>query len=189
MGRVADLCFEMMKAAAALLLAGMVVMVFGNVFLRYVFNSGIVVSEELARWFLVWMTFLGATVALRERRHLGMDSLVKLLSRRGRKATALTSHLLMLMVTWLLLSGSWTQMWLNIDVEAPVTGLSTGWFYGAGVFFGALAIPILLHEVWRIVTDRATDDELIGVTESEDLAEVAHIERDLAENRARGAAR
>ena len=49
----------------------MVVMVFGNVVLRYGFNSGITVSEELSRWLFVWMTFLGAIVALRNARPPG----------------------------------------------------------------------------------------------------------------------
>ena len=34
-------------------LAIMVVLVFGNVVLRYVFNSGITVSEEMSRWLFV----------------------------------------------------------------------------------------------------------------------------------------
>jgi len=46
-------------------LAVMVVMVFGNVVLRYAFNSGIIVSEEVSRWLFLWVTFLGAIVALR----------------------------------------------------------------------------------------------------------------------------
>jgi len=64
----------------------MVVMVFGNVVLRYGFNSGITVSEELSRWLFVWMTFLGAVVAVRNHAHLGTDALVSRLSRRGKKA-------------------------------------------------------------------------------------------------------
>ena len=52
-------------------LAIMVVLVFGNVVLRYGFNSGITVSEELSRWLFIWGTFLGALVALREPR--GVD--------------------------------------------------------------------------------------------------------------------
>jgi TRAP-type C4-dicarboxylate transport system permease small subunit len=55
-------------------LALMVVMVFGNVVLRYGFNSGITVSEELSRWLFVWMTFLGAVVAVRNHAHLGTDT-------------------------------------------------------------------------------------------------------------------
>jgi TRAP-type C4-dicarboxylate transport system permease small subunit len=61
---------------SALALALMAAMVFGNVVLRYVFNSGIAVSEELSRWLFVWMTFLGAVVALKENAHLGTDMLV-----------------------------------------------------------------------------------------------------------------
>ncbi len=49
----------------------MVVLVFGNVVLRYAFNSGITVSEELSRWLFVWLTFVGAVVALRDHAHLG----------------------------------------------------------------------------------------------------------------------
>ena len=54
-------------------LALMVVLVFGNVVMRYAFNSGFTLSEELSRWLFVWMTFLGAVVALNERGHLGTD--------------------------------------------------------------------------------------------------------------------
>ena len=54
-------------------LAVMVVLVFGNVVLRYAFNSGISVSDELSRWLFVWITFMGAVVAMREGTHLGTD--------------------------------------------------------------------------------------------------------------------
>ena len=61
---------------SSLCLAVMVVLVFGNVVLRYGFNLGITVSEELSRLLFVWLTFLGAIVALREHGHLGVDMLV-----------------------------------------------------------------------------------------------------------------
>ena len=38
-----------------LALVAMVIMVFGNVVLRYGFNKGITVSEEVSRWLFVWM--------------------------------------------------------------------------------------------------------------------------------------
>ncbi len=59
----------------AAMLATMVALVFGNVFMRYAFNSGFTLSEELSRWLFVWMTFLGAVVALRSNAHLGTDML------------------------------------------------------------------------------------------------------------------
>ena len=77
--RLLDLYCRLLKVAIALCLAVMVVLVFGNVVLRYGFNSGIPISEELSRWLLVWLTFLGAIVALREHAHLGVDTLVRAL--------------------------------------------------------------------------------------------------------------
>ena len=55
--------------AMAICLGVMAVAVFINVVLRYGFNSGITISEELSRWLLVWLTFLGAIVAVREHAH------------------------------------------------------------------------------------------------------------------------
>ena len=43
--------FALLKLLIALLLAGMVVLVFGNVVLRYAFNQGLTASEELSRLF------------------------------------------------------------------------------------------------------------------------------------------
>jgi hypothetical protein len=51
------------RGVIAACLAAMVVLVFGNVVLRYGFNSGIAVSEELSRWLFVWLTFMGASSA------------------------------------------------------------------------------------------------------------------------------
>ena len=64
---------KVLEVVIAVCLLAMVVLVFGNVVLRYAFNSGIAVSEELSRWFFVWLTFLGAIVALREHAHLGTE--------------------------------------------------------------------------------------------------------------------
>ena len=74
MERILDLYCALLKFVIALCLAVMVVLVFGNVVLRYGFNSGITISEELSRWLLVWLTFLGAIVAVREHAHLGVDT-------------------------------------------------------------------------------------------------------------------
>ncbi len=166
-----ELFYLGLKAVIAGLLALMVCLVFGNVVLRYGFNSGISVSDELSRWSMVWMTFLGAVVALRERQHLGVDFLVRSLPRAGRKLCLTITLALMIWATWLLLAGSWKQAVLNLHVPGAVLPVSTGYFYyGAGVAFGLLALPILVHELFRVVTGRATDEELVAVAENEDEA-------------------
>lgn len=96
MGRWIDLYCRVLKVVVALCLAAMVVLVFTNVVLRYVFNSGIATSEELSRWLLVWLTFLGAIVALRQHAHLGVDTLVKALPPRGKLLCFVVSYAAML---------------------------------------------------------------------------------------------
>jgi TRAP-type transport system small permease protein len=177
--RLVDGYFRLLKFTIAACLAVMVVLVFGNVVLRYGFNSGITVSEELSRWLFVWMIFLGAIVALRRRAHLGMDSLVERLPVAGRKACFALSHVLMLFCVWLFLKGSWQQTVINIDVHAPATGLSSGFFYGIGIVFCVSAAGILLNNLYRLVTGRIPDDELIQVKESEEETDLDELEREI----------
>ena len=132
MERVLDLYCGLLKGVIALCLAVMVVLVFGNVVLRYGFNSGITVSEELSRWLLVWLTFLGAIVAVREHSHLGVDSLVRMLSPMGKRICFIINYCMMLFADWLLLTGSWQQTLINWDDRAPATGLSIGIFILSG---------------------------------------------------------
>jgi len=149
-------------------LALMVVLVFGNVALRYGFNSGIAMSEELSRWLFVWMSFLGALVAVRNHAHLGTDSLVARLPVKGKKICLGLSHVLMLYLCWLMFQGSWQQTVINGPTSSAVMEVSMGWFYASGVFFAVFAFLFILNDFVRLVTGRLADDELVGVVESED---------------------
>ena len=75
LNRLERAVFGLIDLVLVLLIAGMFFMVFGNVVLRYGFNSGIIVSEELSRIFFVWLTFLGAVTVFRDRQHVGVDAL------------------------------------------------------------------------------------------------------------------
>lgn len=169
MVRLIDLYCRALKVAIAICLAVMVVLVFGNVVLRYVFNSGIATSEELSRWLLVWLTFLGAIVALREHAHLGVDTLVRALPRRGRFLCFVVSYLLMLYADWLLTVGSWKQVALTLDDSAPASGLSVGlFFYSSGLVFGVSAAVILVYDVVRVLSGNATEEDIIAIKESDE---------------------
>ena len=63
----------LVEKALFVLGALMVGVVFGQVFFRYALNHSLFWSEELARYILVWLTFLGATVAYRRGSHPRID--------------------------------------------------------------------------------------------------------------------
>jgi TRAP-type C4-dicarboxylate transport system permease small subunit len=181
MAKIVDGYFSLLRLLIVLCLAAMCVLVFTNVVLRYAFNTGITVSEELSRWLFVWLTFLGAIIAMREHGHLGMDSLVVRLPTIGKKICLVVSQLLMLYGTWLFLSGSWTQTMINREVTAPASGLSTALVYGVGVVFGVSVIPILLWDLYRVLSGKLRDEELVMITESEELAELEELDHELHE--------
>jgi len=124
----------------------------------------------------VWLTFIGGVTAMREHSHLGMDSVVSRLSVGGKKFCFVLSHLLMIACVLLFMSGSWDQTIINIGVEAPATGLSSGFFYGIGVFFSVTALLILLYDLFMMLSGKIKDDELVQIRESEEELDESELE-------------
>jgi TRAP-type C4-dicarboxylate transport system permease small subunit len=160
MQKATDLFFRFLELLLILLLSGMAIMVFVNVIMRYGFNSGINVSEELSRYFFVWLTFIGAVVAFREHSHLGIETLVMFLSRRGRIICMSLSNLVIIICSAIFFWGTWKQFPINASMAAPVTGMSMIWVYGVGLFTGAGMAIIAIERLFRLVTGRVTDEEI-----------------------------
>ncbi|MES2481367.1 MAG: TRAP transporter small permease [Pseudomonadota bacterium] len=165
---VLDRYCRLLNVAMVACLAAMVVLVFGNVVLRYALNTGISISDELSRWLFVWMTFMGAVVALREHGHLGTDFLVGRLPAWGKKICLGVGHLAMLFICWLLFSGALEQVKINLTTTSAAMEVSVGWFYASGVLFAVSAAVMLLLDFLRLVTGRMADSELVAIQESEE---------------------
>lgn len=157
-----------LNAVIAVCLAAMVVLVFGNVVMRYGFNSGITLSEELSRWLFVWMTFMGAIVAVQEHGHLGSDMLVAKLGPTGQKICLSLSYLLMLWVCYLLFTGALAQTKINMGSTSAVMEVSMAWVYAPGVVFAVLAGVIMLIQFWRLLSGQTRDHDLILVKDTEE---------------------
>ena len=149
-------------------LAIMTILVFGNVVLRYAFNSGISISEEISRYLFVWLTFLGAVIGMHDRAHLGMESVVQRLPRLGKKICLALSDLLMLGCCWLLFDGSWEQTIVNHVNHAPVSDIPLSYVYGVGIFASVAIGIFLLRSLFRLFTGKIEEDELIQIRDSED---------------------
>ena len=160
---------KLLEVAMALFLALMVLMVFGNVVLRYGFNSGIAISEELSRWLFVWVTFMGAVVALKEKAHLGTDMLISRISMFGRKLCLGVSYVLMLALCGVLFKGAWEQTKINASSTSAAMEVSMGIFFSTGLMFAVLGGLIIARDLYRLVSGQMTDNELMAVRESEDV--------------------
>lgn len=160
MEKVFDRLCKGLEYIMAFLLALMVVLVFGNVVLRYGFRSGIVISEELSRWLFVWMTFLGAVVGLNYGAHLGTEVLVKRVKGTVRKVILSIAFLSMLFVCGLVFSGAWEQTKINLTTTSAAMEAPVALFYASGVVFAVLASLILIRDLVRLWMGREKQQEL-----------------------------
>lgn len=71
----------------------MSIIVVVQVFARYVLNSSLFWSEELARYCLVWISFLGASVAYHDGLHPGVNLLGSKITLTMKRFLALLVHL------------------------------------------------------------------------------------------------
>jgi TRAP-type C4-dicarboxylate transport system permease small subunit len=172
--RLVNSLMRRLEALIGVMLALMVVLVFGNVVLRYGFNSGITVSEEVSRYLFIWLTFIGAIVAMHEHAHLGVDSLVRVLPRNGKLFCVVASDLLMLAAVGLLFHGSWTQTVINLSTKSPVSEVPLALIYVAGLVASVMMGILILRNLYKVFFVGVEDKDLILSVESEDLAGLEH---------------
>ena len=152
-------CVRALEIVIVACLAVMAVLVFGNVVLRYAFDSGIAVSEELSRLLFVWLIFLGAILASVQRAHIGFDALVERLPLAGRKLLVVLTGSLMLWACGMFLVGGWKQMQINLGNSYPVLGISYGWLYGVAIVFGGGMALAIANNIWQ--TLRSADSSAL----------------------------
>ncbi|MDT4820988.1 2,3-diketo-L-gulonate TRAP transporter small permease protein YiaM [compost metagenome] len=161
MKRLTCLLSRLFESVVVFCLATMVTLVFINVVLRYGFNSGLSLSDEGARYLFVWLTFIGAVIALRDNAHLGVDLLFKHLPPLGQRLCAVLSELLMLFCCWLFFVGSLKQTLINMHNLSPVAGIPIGLMYAAGLVCSLSMAAIILQRLYLLLFRHADVDSLM----------------------------
>ena len=175
MQKVIDLFFKLLEFLVVACLVAMVIMVFGNVVLRYAFNSGITISDEMSRYCFIWLTYIGAMVAMREKGHLGVDTLVRHLPLGGKKLCFFLSEIMMLICNLIFLKGTWEMHELQVTNVSPVVGISMIWIYGIGYVVSLVMSVINLDMLYKLFTNQLIEDDLVTVTDSEDTVDTSRL--------------
>lgn len=151
--RAERLLIRLNQGMVIALMATMSVLVFANVVSRYAFNHSMVWVEELTQYQMIWITWLGAGLALREGRHVAVDVVQELLPRSLRRALRWTIVAIMLAflaaLAWYgtrIVAFSWNQ-------ETPMLGISAGIPY-MGIPIGAALFALHLALFAREFVDR-----------------------------------
>ncbi len=93
----------------------------------------------------------------------------------GKTICFVLNQLLMLFCNVLFFMGTFEMHELQRTNVSPVVGISMIWVYGIGYVVSIVMGTFNVHMLWRLVTGRVSEDEMIQVVEAEGLkdAEVA----------------
>ncbi|WP_274424173.1 TRAP transporter small permease [Chelativorans sp. YIM 93263] len=136
---------EANKWALILILSAMSILVFANVSLRYLTNFSITWSEEVARYLMIWMTFVGAGLVLRFGGHVaitnGQDVMPTSVQRILRAAIAILLFAFFAVMLWM----GHDYMGRTQAQLTPATRISFSYVYAAmPIGFILLIIHLLL---------------------------------------------
>jgi TRAP-type C4-dicarboxylate transport system permease small subunit len=142
---------RIVELALAALLAVMTALVVLQVFCRYILNSPLAWPEEAARLAMIWLAFLGASVALWRRRHIRIEGLVEslppalgLFVRRGIDSAVLLLLAVLAVQSWNLVLA--TRRQLTAALQLPVS-----YAYYSAIFLGMVLMAV--YQAMMIVRD------------------------------------
>jgi TRAP-type C4-dicarboxylate transport system permease small subunit len=122
-----------------------------TVFSRYLTNFVFSWSEEVPRYLLVWIGFLGGALAVDSKDHIGFDYLFNKLSTRGREVLTLFLNLGIALIGWIMLAygidfvKQFGADWME---SIPYTNV---WFYSALPVSGALILLFVIRQELEVI--------------------------------------
>ncbi len=134
-GRILDRVNRAVEYAVTAMLIVMVIVVFLQVIFRFIVKSAIPWSEELARYLLVWISFLGASIGVKRKGHIGIAAVVNVLPGRVKIivsliANALSMGFFVIIVIWghkiLGVVASQLSPAMEISMALPYAAILTG---------------------------------------------------------------
>lgn len=123
------------RTAVVLLLTTLLSLALLQVILRNVLSSGLFWADALIRHMILWLGFLGASLATYEQRHLGIDLLVRTLPAKVQPWIVLFCHLMALLVCTLLTHAAWTFVQSEINASSRLT-------FGLPTWLGQTIMPV-----------------------------------------------
>lgn len=163
--RVDKLLSNIEEIVLGLLLATASFILFANVVARYFFNWGFSWAEELVRYEIIWMVFLGGSIAAREGLHIGVDLLVRIAPPPLRKLLLVTVNgVSALFCGFLAYFGfsllSQTKAFGQVSpaLEVPM------WTVQAAIPLGALFMTLrFLQQIWHLLLGEKMESHVEGL--------------------------
>lgn len=134
------------------------ILVIINIVMRYIFNSGIVWSEEVATGCFVWSVFIGAVAVFKHRGHVGVDLVVKRLPVCLQKVVLTLMDIILVLLNGYMAYLSFLYIQTSYTKMTPVLGVSSAYISSS------VLIAFIMMTVYSI---KFVYDDLFGKKEVE----------------------
>jgi TRAP-type C4-dicarboxylate transport system permease small subunit len=141
---------NIVEVTAATLVVALAIIVFLQVFNRFVLKTPLAWSEELAMLLFQWVSFLGAAIGVKRWRHFGIELVVKMLPEKMRRRVELIVPIIVGMVALVMITEGIEVLSFNRNRFYSSMGLSYIWPYLAIPVSGCLMIfYLIVQEIHR----------------------------------------
>ena len=171
MKRMAEIFDRYMSILLGAILALISILIFLNVGLRYLFNSGLVWAEECTRFLFVWAVFLGAVLALKDNNHLGFTSVVKAMPTAIKKTFFVSSNIMIIGILVLLLIGGYEMIPIGMMNRGAATGIPMAVMYAVTIPMSIMMLVMVAINIYTALFVKDSIDGLIALKESEEEVE------------------
>lgn len=134
---------------AAIFISITTVLVVVNIVMRYILNSGLVWSEEVATGCFVWSVFIGAVGVFKRRGHVGVDIIVKMLPQAPRKVLMTLMDIILVVLNGYMAYLSILYIMLSYTKMTPVLGISSAYISSSVVIAFVMMTIYSIKFVWQ----------------------------------------
>lgn len=131
------------------LVVALAVVVFLQVFNRFVLKAPLAWSEDLAMLLFQWVAFLGAAVGVKRMRHFGIELVVRKLSERSRRRVEILVPILIGIVAVTMITEGYSVIQFNRNRIYSSMNLSYIWAYLPIPVSGVLMVIFLIQQEAR----------------------------------------
>lgn len=105
-------------------------LVVGQVVMRYIFDSPLTWSEELAVYGMVYLTFIGSVMAMRDKEHIDVNIVYEFLPERFKRYFRIFSRLMTTVFLLLVIVYGFQLTFENFKVTSVATKIPMAYVYG-----------------------------------------------------------
>jgi TRAP-type C4-dicarboxylate transport system permease small subunit len=171
-----DTLFRGVEILIAFFLAVMIVLVFMNVVFRYLFSIGFAWSEEIARLCFIYLVYLGSIGAMRDNRHLLIDSVLNRLPVLGQKILYALIQVCIIWLMVILIQGSWGLVLQNLNDNWVATKFPTYLVYASGLITGIAIGIIAVANLFRLIILKISVADLITIRDDAEDSQFADVQ-------------